>query len=141
MNGHSCELSHFHGQFHDSDCMAKQYGRRAAGFHSTIISLILAEVGSTRNRAVDQCGQAEALDQSNGTAGREEYIGGHPQWAESAAKSGSRDGDSKLPTRSRQPMVELKSKTDQRITFSLFASPPHAGFDVPCSMLPSHEIL
>ena len=38
-------------------------------------------------------------------------------------------------------MVELQSKTDQRITFSLFASPSHAGFDVPCSITPSHEIL
>jgi hypothetical protein len=106
-------------------------GTRPAGFHSTIISLILAEVGSTRNRAVDRCGQAEALDQSNGTAGREECIGGHPLWAESALKAvkGWRfeAADKESTTR-----VELKSKTDQRITFSLFASPRHAGFDVPC---------
>src|ERR1700730_13077197 len=65
----------------------KHTGTRPAGFHSTIISLILADVGSTRNRAVDQCGQDEARDPSNGNAGREEYFGGHPLWAESAAKS------------------------------------------------------
>ena len=38
-------------------------------------------------------------------------------------------------------MVELQSKADQRITFPLFASSAHAGFDLPCSITPSHEIL
>jgi len=59
---------------------------------------------------------------------------------ESAAKSGQgmrfEAADKESTT-----MVELQSKTDQRITFSLFASPSHAGFDVPCSITPSHEIL
>src|ERR1700694_3015590 len=110
----------------------KHTGTRPAGFHSTIISLILAEVGSTRNRAVDQCGPAEALDQSQMApyvgkntlaailCGRRPPLKAGKGWRFEAADKES------------TTMVELKSKTDQRITFSLFASPRHAGFDVPC---------
>jgi hypothetical protein len=53
--------------------MAKACGPRPAGFHSTIISLILAEAGSTRNRAVDRAvkGKLYSKISPNGTVGRE----------------------------------------------------------------------
>src|SRR6267143_3328006 len=99
--------SHFHGRANDSDGLAKALGTRPAGFHSTIISLILAEVGSARNRAVDQCGRAEALRHWR-----------HPLGAESAAKSGQGrrfDAAGKEST----AMVEPKPKIDRRMIFLL----------------------
>ena len=113
----SCELIHFHGRFHDSDCLAKAGGTRPAGFHSTIISLILVEVGSTRSRAVDQCDQAEALERSqrHRRSGRIHWR--HRRWAESAAnrsREAVRRGRQGIDKR-----VELKPKIDRRITFPL----------------------
>ena len=95
-----------------------------------MISLILAEVGSTGNRAVDQRGQAEALNQC-----QRHRTSGTTRWrpspvGESAAKSGQgmrfEAADKEATT-----MVELQSKADQRITFPLFASSAYAGCDLP----------
>jgi hypothetical protein len=141
MNDQSCELSHFHGQFHDSDCMAKACGTRPAGFLSTIISLILAQVGSTEKpRQSTNALKLKLWISPNSTVGREEYVGGHPLGAESALKA-FKGGRFEAADKQPATMVELKSKTAQRITFSLLASPPRAGVDVSCSTMPWHEIL
>src|ERR1700694_1429490 len=95
--------------------MATACGTRPVGVHSTIISLILAEIESARNRAVDQCGQAEALDQSQ-----------PHRWS----------GNNKLAA---IPGGRSPLKADQGMAIRGCGKESTTGFDLPCSMMPSHE--
>src|ERR1700680_2232815 len=92
----------------------KRSGHDPQVFIPLFISLILAAVGSTRNRAVDQCGQAEALERSRGHRRSGRIHWRPPPVGGAAAESGQ----------------------GRR-----FEAAANAGVDVPCSTMASREIL
>src|ERR1700730_3302930 len=92
----------------------KRSGRDPQVFIPLFISLILAEVGSHETAQSTSAVKLKLWSGPNGTVGREEYIGGHPLWADSAAKSGE----------------------GRRLEAAA-----NAGVDVPCSTMASYEIL
>ena len=142
MNDQSCKLSHFRGQFHDADCMTTPAGRDPTGFHSTIISLILAEPGSTRNRAVDQCAEAEALDQDQSQPHRtSEKLRWRPSGGGESALRAVKRWRFEAGDRESTTTVELKVEDQPMHSFYPLSSPAPRGLDVPCSMMPWHEIL
>src|ERR1700724_3527886 len=139
MNHQACKLSPFRGQFHDADCMTTPSGLDPTAFHSTIISLILAEPGSTRNRAVDQCG--EAGSRSVPTAPYAEKIHWRPSGGGSPPLRAVKGWRFEAGDQESTTTVELKVEDQPMHSFYPLSSPAPGGLDVPCSMMPWHEIL